>query len=576
MFRNRSHFLIRRAFVIGCVLGLGACSPPPAPKAPLNAEPLTAGMQWAWQVESPGRYWLAYYGPNGRIHLQTPTGGPEKILNPVPDGGSSGLALAAQNERAYLLWRDKSRTKTLQFFQGGAADAETAPPIALDRETEALTRFRIAAVGDSVYALWYGERGGEYALYFKHSTDGGRTFGETQRVLPGIYPAWVADAKGVAVFTWTTVKGKHHFLTRRYDAATRQFGPEVDIGEGTEIPPSLEAFRSGSRLFLTSIAQHGEYHNELKLQAAYSDDQGQTWRSVILDAMPGVDYSRVKFCADGDDHLYVAYSAKPRWAKPQEKDNVYLRASSDNGANWSPPVTVRRFDDPDTHATNPVLACRNGGEVVVAWEDWRTLRPQIYLNRSSDHGATWLAADVPVGDPGSFFTPDGGSSLQADGDHYSLVAERYRDDAFHERDLVMYTVDPRALKAGPPAVEATDRAALEKRVNAYWTAFEKEDFHATYGMHDPFFRSLRKYEEYASKLGKIKFHGHTVKAIRVNGNRAEVDLGIEYSVPKLKVGTREYEQPKTEIALTERWIYIDGDWFRVYKEEATDTSYVRY
>src|SRR5690606_1549200 len=149
-----------------------------------NAEPLTAGVPWAWQIESPGSYWLAYYGPNGRIHLKTAAGGPEKILNPAPEGGSSGLALATQNERAYLLWRDKSRTKTLQFFQGGAADAETAPPIALDRETEALTRFRTAAVGDSVYALWYGEKGGEYALYFKHSTDGGRTFGETQRVLP--------------------------------------------------------------------------------------------------------------------------------------------------------------------------------------------------------------------------------------------------------------------------------------------------------------------------------------------------------------------------------------------------------
>jgi hypothetical protein len=556
---------------------LSACTPSQPDPVVLNSEPLLQHAAWWWQAEGPGRYWLAYYRQDQGLYLRTPAGGTERRMNPQPEGSSTGLAMTLQNGQLYALWRDKSRGKTLQFFRGNVADASLPAPTALDKESEPLTRLKITAVGDNVYTLWLGENDIQYALYFKHSVDGGKTFGETQRVLDGIYPAWVADEQGVSVFSWTQVEGKQHFLMRHYDSAARQFGPTVDIGEATEIPPYLEAFRSGSRLFLLWIGQYGVYQNELKLQGAYSDDSGQSWQRFTIDETPGFDYKDIKVCRDAGQRLYVTYSASPRMRLRDAKTSVYLRTSPDNGSSWGNALRVRQLDDPGTQALAPIIACNKEGEVVVAWEDWRGFRPQVFMNRSADHGATWLPQDVAVGEPRTFISSDSGAALQQAGDRYLMAVERYRDDRFGERDVVSYEVSRRSLASTAPMPANTgDPAALSKRVNAFWEAFEKDDFHTTYGAHDPFFRAQRRYEDYASRLGKIKFHRHAITATRINGNQAEVDMALVYSIPKLKVGQRDYEQPDTEVKLTDRWIYIDGDWYRVYKEESTGVTFVKY
>lgn len=577
MFRHFPDSFAGIAFVASLVVLTSGCGTAPE-GVQLNTKPLLPAAAWYSQTDAPGRHWLAYYEQDGGLMLRTPDGAAaEKRLNPTPEGGSSGLAMIALDDQVHALWRDKGRGKVLQYFHGNASDPGVPAAIPLDKDSQPLTRLKIAKAGNSVYALWLGEKDIQYALYFKHSTDGGATFGETQRVLDGIYPAWVVDEQGVMVFSWTMVDGVHHFLMRRYDPAQRQFGPVVDIGEGTEIPPYFEAFRSGSRVFLVWIGQYGPYLNQLKLQGAYSDDQGEHWQRFTIDETPGFDYSKVNFCQDGDNSLAVAYSARPRMIQRESKDTIYVRVSRDNGSSWGQPSTVRKYEDAQSQATTPLLACGKGGKLVVAWEDWRSLRPQVHANSSSDYGATWLPEDVPVGEPRTFISADGGASLKADGGQYTLITERYRDDTFRERDVFAYSFKDAAfsgLRSKP--VAPSDEAALRQRVDFFWSAFEKEDFKTAYATQDPFFRAQRSYEKYASPLGKIKFHRHTIKAVRITGNKAEVDLTLVYSIPKLKVGNRDYEQPDTEISLTERWIFIDGNWFRVYTEESTGVTFVRY
>jgi hypothetical protein len=76
--------------------------------------------------------------------------------------------------------------------------------------------------------------------------------------------------------------------------------------------------------------------------------------------------------------------------------DIYFNRSTDRGSTWLP-VDVRLDTDPAgaSASEDPVLVA-NDSEVLVAWTDDRAGEPRPYFNRSSDGGVTWLATDLPI------------------------------------------------------------------------------------------------------------------------------------------------------------------------------------
>jgi len=90
------------------------------------------------------------------------------------------------------------------------------------------------------------------------------------------------------------------------------------------------------------------------------------------------------------DHIYVLSSTAIG------DEDLFLASSHDGGSSFSAAVLV-----PSVGSTGDVdaLAIAAAGNVVhIAWDDNRSGRDSVYYQRSIDGGATFLAADVSLGD----------------------------------------------------------------------------------------------------------------------------------------------------------------------------------
>ncbi|MDP7031336.1 MAG: sialidase family protein [Gemmatimonadota bacterium] len=78
-------------------------------------------------------------------------------------------------------------------------------------------------------------------------------------------------------------------------------------------------------------------------------------------------------------------------------DDIFHRRSPDGGRSWPDPATrVDTTPRGSSVSSLPAIATDDRGTVWVAWEDLRNGRRDLYLNRSTDGGVSWLAEDVRI------------------------------------------------------------------------------------------------------------------------------------------------------------------------------------
>lgn len=106
-------------------------------------------------------------------------------------------------------------------------------------------------------------------------------------------------------------------------------------------------------------------------------------------ALGAAPINSAKMCYDEHGYVYITWEKTSTGVK-----GIYFASSADFGRSW----TVSRKINADTgyDAENPEIACDNSGQVYIIWEDRRSGGKRIYLDRSIDHGDTWLANDIRI------------------------------------------------------------------------------------------------------------------------------------------------------------------------------------
>ena len=145
-------------------------------------------------------------------------------------------------------------------------------------------------------------------------------------------------------------------------------------------------------------------------------DGGDSWSAEQRINIPDLDASMTPtpsqerssesvLCADSGSNLYAAWKDKRNMVDPDNSTavpgRIVFRYSNDDGANFLPADVEIRLDTGDaaeTESQQPVIACRDDGTVVVAWEDQREGQFNAFVNVSRDGGLTWLASDLRVDD----------------------------------------------------------------------------------------------------------------------------------------------------------------------------------
>ncbi|CDH43920.1 sialidase family protein [Candidatus Contendibacter odensensis] len=580
---------------LGLSIGIAHAEITANPKA-LNQQPINQSAERDYILDMKGGLWLAYYDNDSFLYVRRPDGSEVKLGAQDRERYQSGLALDAEQEGLALLWRDKSPQKTLYLLPYLAATGSAPPPVAVGGdESEPLTRLKVTRQDDSIYLMWLGEKldpetKQKFNLYFRSSNDGGKTFSAVERVLPGFYPMWIVDKDSIPMFSWINTPDRHAMVMRRFDRTSKTFGPMVEIAATPEqISPIYRAFESAGRWFVLWLAQHGDGRDFL-LEGASSEDKGQSWKHFAFESIKGLDLSRLVAAADGKGHIALAFSGTRRLRddNPNAKNDLYFTTSSDNGANWSEP---RRFRLPEyqiTQARLPSLSFGSSpGTLVMAWEDWRDIRPNVYVAYSTDYGVTWQK-EIPLGLPGRVSL---GMDLRIEqaltrhGENFHLVVSKFEMDNLSKSDLVEYSFTLADLKqpaVSSPALELEkahlNEERLRQRATQYWDAMQREDYATTYALMDSFFQSQVDRSSYLQKMGIIKYQNFRIEGIERHGKIAKLQTIVEAGVPEFKSPTsgKSYSKPQQPYAFIDTWLFIAGDWYREYNEESSGKRYTQY
>lgn len=562
---------------------------------------MSTGSSWEYALDAAGGRWLAYYDRDRLLRLRAPDG-EERLL--VPDDRAqapSGVALSANKEGgAIVLWRDKHPKKALYLFNTEhlTTDAKSIKPLEVDADNEPLVRF--VAHSDEAgltHLLWYGEKfgqptGSRYNLYYRNINRSSQELSPVELVTAGIYPVMTTDPQGnLIVFSWQgDVDGRR--IVSRFRPAGGEFAEPLVIADDiSEITPLFKAFRSGSRWFVIWISQRGFDKRDIHLEGARSDDNGKTWIRFAFEDLRGYDHGSLNVATDDRGHILLALSGRDRSQQDQNKEDVYVIRSIDNGETWSKAVRPRTGDDDlltSFNARNASIAFgQKPGQVLAVWEDWRDIRSGLYASLSNDYGATWTIADVPLPrEPGVNlglrYEPN---AVYASGDGFRVIAERYTDDTLKGKQLVELALDESSLKSLAESARAererlakTGEADLRKRVEGYWKAMQADDYNTTYTYLDPFFKAATPLNIYLSNMGKIKYSEAKIDAITIKGPIAEVVTTIRAHVPEFKAPmTGEViKQPERVVPVKNRWLWIDGEWVSEFRIESQDIVFTRY
>ena len=168
---------------------------------------------------------------------------------------------------------------------------------------------------------------------------------------------------------------------------------------GYALVPDIACF--GDRIYVV-----WEDHRDGELERGniymnYSTDGGDTFLNsdFSLDADEDGDFMSLepRVYAEGSS-VYVAWFDSKYGAY-----DIFMNSSTDGGATWLPdPVRVDSGDAGSAYSAHPVITADNNGNVVVAWEDSRDGLSDIYGNHSSDYGKSF-GKDIrlDIGDAGT-------------------------------------------------------------------------------------------------------------------------------------------------------------------------------
>jgi hypothetical protein len=230
-------------------------------------------------------------------------------------------------------------------------------------------------------------------------------------------------------------------------------------------------------------------------QFAWSADSGSSWNQVDLPAAPtgGTDLG-CEIAVEKSGAVDVIFDTLTCSGNDCTNEEMYFTRSTDGGASWGTPVRIRDFQlasfsgankpgPQDERGINPFGAIdvdNSGGAcdgtLYATFTDFVTgtvENTDIFVSRSTDHGATW-SAPVRVNDDG-----EGGASQfhpflvvdQSDGSVVVVWHDARNDAANHQIDIYLarstdcgLTFEPN-IQVTVPSAEFNDSAISWTNVN---------------------------------------------------------------------------------------------------------------
>lgn len=257
--------------------------------------------------------------------------------------------------------------------------------------------------GERIYAVWYDRRDGNLDVYFNRSLDGGASWLPTDRRLDtdaagaagSLIPRICCDGLAVYAVWYDERSGRPdiHF-NRSLDGGATWLASDVRINR--DVPGQAQAREpqiacDGSNVY---VCWYDDRDGSFGIWFNRSSDGGSTWlaQDVRLDGATPGQTDAVLPCLVAEGALVHVVWTDAR----NGGSDIYWTRSLDGGVTWlADDVRLNETARTTGAAAAPSLALQ-GDHVAVAWQDARDGLRDIYVNRSLDGGATWLASEARV------------------------------------------------------------------------------------------------------------------------------------------------------------------------------------
>jgi len=255
--------------------------------------------------------------------------------------------------------------------------------------------FPFVGAGGDVYVAWYDcyfKAGVPGSLYVDMSTNGGQSFGSDIKVANFDAPLLYTGAcTGFKAKCFPNAAGDPNDPSKLY--ITYISDPDgyadirVDVGNdpGQSQADMPVVIRTGNYVY----AVWQDYRNGAgDIYFNRSTDGGQHWELAAIGPLettdaPGANNSWWQRMAYSGNNVYCVWEDY-RSGSP----DIYFNRSTDNGSTW---LTDMHIDNVVGTSSTPNIAA-SGSYVYVVFSDSRNGMDDVYCTRSTDYGATWQTA----------------------------------------------------------------------------------------------------------------------------------------------------------------------------------------
>lgn len=358
------------------------------------------------------------------------TWSPPRSLKPDKAAVAGGFRIAAgPSNTVYVAWREwgpKTKRRTLRFMRSTDGGGQWGDSIGLpDPPSDLGMPDLLVNRGGDLSIAWLTGPRERRDLEVVSSHDAGTTFPSKPIRLTAVSPKSpygitnhrvTSDGEGRLYLVWEEIQdwGDHRiYLNRSMDRGQTWTAQPILVStpeEGKRLAsmPKIAALPSG-RVYVV-WEQHddrprrnyvpGTVMNPDKLvYVNRSLDYGQTWlaRQIRLNEAgqgPTIDSSNPQLSADRHDNVYVTWVEE---AGPKRGRILFAR-SPDAGLTWSAPGVRLDLASPfKGRPLYPEVRSDDAGHVWVIWQELTKDKGwQLLMNRSDDHGQTWLPQAIAL------------------------------------------------------------------------------------------------------------------------------------------------------------------------------------
>ncbi|MGD9347551.1 MAG: hypothetical protein PVH84_16920 [Candidatus Aminicenantes bacterium] len=322
--------------------------------------------------------------------------------------------------KVYVAWYDFRGTNWGVYFNCSHDYGQTwqATDIRLDTGGGiATTSFgasegpRICCNGDKVYIAWPDKRNGEEDIYLNYSHDGGLNWqaddiridtGDTEGSYGSIQPQIACGPLQVYV-TWEDKRNGHNdiYFNGSSDSGMTWFpaAERIDLGDpaGASISQKPDICCNVSQVYISWIDnRNGSYD----VYFNRSLDEGLNWMTsdIRLDTQDSAGANTSSM-----PQIFISAGiVSVVWQDQCNGDyDIYFNRSSDFGVSWlAAAMRIDSGDSPGSHISlNPRISGQMS-ELCIVWRDDRNGTGDIFLNYSNSSGYSWLPSAVRI-DKGS-------------------------------------------------------------------------------------------------------------------------------------------------------------------------------